>query len=65
MEACEGCDFVLQMWHYVVGLYDYTLLLEYCPFGTMQSLLNVSEPFPGDAIVVETQRQTLGLFTSQ
>lgn len=42
METCVDCDFVIQLWHNVVGLYDYTLLLEYCPYGTLQSLLNVS-----------------------
>ena len=41
MEACADCGFVVQLWHNVVGLYDYTLLLEYCPYGTLQTLLNV------------------------
>ena len=42
MEACADCGFVVQLWHNVVGLYDYTLLLEYCPYGTLQTMLNVS-----------------------
>ncbi len=29
------------MWSHVVGLYDFTLLLEYCPYGAMDSLLEV------------------------
>lgn len=41
METCVDCDFVLQLWHNVVGLYDYTLLLEYCPYSTLQNLLDV------------------------
>uniref|UniRef100_A0A7R9V3J8 Protein kinase domain-containing protein n=1 Tax=Chlamydomonas euryale TaxID=1486919 RepID=A0A7R9V3J8_9CHLO len=44
VESCEGCSFVVQMWSHVVGLYDYTLLLEYCPYNTLLRLLNhVSE----------------------
>lgn len=40
MEACQGSAFVVQLWSHVVGLYDYTLLLEYCPYSTLQDLLN-------------------------
>ena len=28
-------------WSCVTGLYDYTLLLEYCPYGTLEGLLQV------------------------
>jgi len=41
LDVCSGCEFVMQMWSHVVGLYDYTLLLEYCPYGTLQGLLTV------------------------
>lgn len=41
MELCQGANFVVQMWSHVVGLYDYTLLLEYCPFNSLQHLLDV------------------------
>lgn len=41
MELCQGANFVVQMWTHVVGLYDYTLLLEYCPYNTLQHLLDV------------------------
>lgn len=41
LEDCSGCNFVVQMWSHVVGLYDYTLLLEYCPYGSLDKLLMV------------------------
>ncbi|GAX81530.1 hypothetical protein CEUSTIGMA_g8958.t1 [Chlamydomonas eustigma] len=41
MEASAGCDFVLQLWSHVMGLYDVTLLLEYCPYGTLYNMLQV------------------------
>ncbi|KAL6747326.1 kinase-like domain-containing protein [Haematococcus lacustris] len=41
MEACVGAAFVVQLWSHVVGLYDYTLLMEYCPYGSLDKLLQV------------------------
>jgi serine/threonine protein kinase len=41
MEECTGCNFVLQLWSHVMGLYDVTLLLEYCPYGTLFHMLQV------------------------
>lgn len=41
LDACAGCPFVIQMWSHVVGLYDYTLLLEYCPYGSLDKLLEI------------------------
>ncbi|GFR44836.1 hypothetical protein Agub_g6177 [Astrephomene gubernaculifera] len=39
MTALRDCPFLTQLWSAVVGLYDYTLLLEYCPYGTLEGLL--------------------------
>ncbi|KAG2424112.1 hypothetical protein HXX76_014786 [Chlamydomonas incerta] len=39
LEAVRACPFITQLWSCVVGLYDYTLLLEYCPYGTLEGLL--------------------------
>lgn len=41
LDACSGCEFVVQMWSHVVGLYDYTLLLEYCPYSSLDKLLSI------------------------
>lgn len=41
LEAVRACPFITQLWSCVVGLYDYTLLLEYCPYGTLEGLLRV------------------------
>eukprot|EP00798_Chlamydomonas_sp_ICE-L_P024876 gene24876-10540_t len=38
-EECCSMPLVVQMWSHVVGLYDYTLLLEYCPYGSLAILL--------------------------
>ncbi|KAG2482569.1 hypothetical protein HYH03_018494 [Edaphochlamys debaryana] len=40
LEAMHHSEFLTQLWSCVVGLYDYTLLLEYCPYGTLEGLLN-------------------------
>lgn len=39
LEAVRDSTFITQLWSCVVGLYDYTLLLEYCPYGTLEGLL--------------------------
>ncbi|GIL50700.1 hypothetical protein Vafri_6819 [Volvox africanus] len=41
LEAVRDCSFVTQLWSSVVGLYDYTLLMEYCPYGSLEGLLRV------------------------
>ncbi len=41
LEAVRDSAFITQLWSCVVGLYDYTLLLEYCPYGTLEGLLKV------------------------
>ncbi|GLC42476.1 hypothetical protein PLESTB_001102500 [Pleodorina starrii] len=39
LEALRDSCFLTQLWSCVVGLYDYTLLLEYCPYGSLEGLL--------------------------
>lgn len=41
LHACEGSPFIVQMWSHVVGVCDYTLLLEYMPYGALDKLLMV------------------------
>ncbi|EFJ45117.1 hypothetical protein VOLCADRAFT_118479 [Volvox carteri f. nagariensis] len=39
LEALRASGFLTQLWSSVMGLYDYTLLLEYCPYGSLEGLL--------------------------
>lgn len=47
LEAVRDSTFITQLWSCVVGLYDYTLLLEYCPYGTLEGLLKVQRGMVG------------------
>ncbi|PNH06184.1 hypothetical protein TSOC_007451 [Tetrabaena socialis] len=52
LEAVRESAFLTQLWSSVVGLYDYTLLLEYCPYGTLEGLLkevSISRSATGNA----------------
>lgn len=42
MSITKDLDFVVQCWSYVEGLYDFTLLLEYCPYNSLEHLLNIA-----------------------
>ncbi|EFJ39477.1 hypothetical protein VOLCADRAFT_100920 [Volvox carteri f. nagariensis] len=42
LEALRASAFLTQLWSSVMGLYDYTLLLEYCPYGLLEGLLRVN-----------------------
>ena len=42
MNQTRGLDFVVQCWSSVEGLYDVTLLLEYCPYNSLEHLLNIA-----------------------
>lgn len=42
MKITAGCEFVVQCWSSVEGLYDMTLLLEYCPYGSLENMLNIA-----------------------